>query len=103
MADKVTTENFQQEVLESSVPVLVDFYADWCGPCRALTPTLNELSAEAEGRYKVVKVNSDESGDLCAKYGISALPTLMVFKEGKPTVKMTGLQQKSRLVESLGL
>ena len=97
----VTTETFKAEVLESPVPVLVDFYADWCGPCRALIPILAELSAEAEGRYKVVKVNTDDQPDLSVEYGVNALPTILVFKEGKVKGKLVGLQSKARLVEAL--
>lgn len=102
MAQDVTSENFQTEVLDSPVPVLVDFYAEWCGPCRVLTPTLTELAEQADGKYKVVKVNSDVSGDLCKKYGINALPTLIVFKGGEQAAKLVGVQDKSRLVEALG-
>jgi thioredoxin reductase (NADPH) len=102
MAD-VTTETFRAEVLESLVPVLVDFYANWCGPCRALIPILTELSAEAAGRYKVVKVNTDEQPNLSVEYGVTALPTLLVIKEGKVVAKLVGLQNKARLVEALGI
>lgn len=98
---QVTTETFKAEVLKSPVPVLVDFYADWCGPCRALIPILAELSAEAEGRYKVVKVNTDDQPDLSVEYGVNALPTILVFKEGKVKGKLVGLQSKARLVEAL--
>ena len=97
----VTTETFKAKVLESPVPVLVDFYADWCGPCRALIPILAELSAEAEGRYKVVKVNTDDQPDLSVEYGVNALPTILVFKEGKVKGELVGLQSKARLVEAL--
>lgn len=104
MADKitnVTAENFQAEVLESPIPVLVDFYADWCGPCRALSPTLVEMAGDSGGKYKIVKVDTDDQQALAAKYGVSALPTLLTFKAGKMSDKKVGGQPKAKLLESL--
>lgn len=100
MAD-VTKEAFQAEVLESSVPVLVDFYAPWCGPCRAMNPLLKEMEAAADGKYKIVKVNCDEQRDLAATYNISGLPTFVVFSGGKVTNTLVGSQPKQRLLEAL--
>ena len=97
----VTKENFKTEVLESPIPVLVDFYGEWCSPCRTLAPILHELSAVADGKYKIVMVDCDESRDLVDAYGISGLPTLLLFKDGKVTEKLVGLQNKSRLLEVL--
>ena len=99
--NKVTTDRFRAEVLESPVPVIVDFYADWCGPCRALAPVLVELSAEAGGRFKVVKVDAPENPDLTTEYGVSALPTILLFKDGRVTAKLVGLQNKARLLDAL--
>jgi thioredoxin 1 len=101
MAQNVTEADFQSEVLSSDVPVLVDFYADWCGPCRMLGPVLEELSAESAGAYKVVKVNTDENRDLAVKYGVSALPTLKVFKGGEDVETFVGIKSKAVLKESL--
>lgn len=103
MVENVSNNKFKAEVLDSKVPVLVDFYADWCGPCRALAPTLKEMEAEANGTFKVLKVNSDQENDLCTEYGICSLPTVLVFKGGELKAKLVGLQNKERLVEALGL
>jgi thioredoxin 1 len=101
--NNVTNETFKAEVLDSQVPVLVDFYADWCGPCRALNPTLAKLAGEANGRYKVVKVDADAEHELINEYEVSALPTLLVVKNGDVQAKLVGLQNKARLVEALAL
>jgi thioredoxin len=99
--NNVTNQTFKAEVLDSPVPVLVDFYADWCGPCRALSPTLVKLDGEANGRYKVVKVDADTEPELIDEYQVSALPTVLVFKGGDVKAKLVGLQNKARLVEAL--
>jgi thioredoxin 1 len=100
-ATNVTRYTFKAEVLDSPVPVLVDFYADWCGPCRAISPTLAELAGEANGRYKVVKVDTDVETELSRHFAVSALPTLLVVKGGDVKAKLVGLQNKARLVEAL--
>lgn len=87
---------FEQLVLQSDVPVLVDFYADWCGPCQRLAPVLEEFARE-NGDVKVVKVNVDYEGDLAAEYNISAIPALLVFKDGKVAAKTAGLANKNAL------
>ena len=99
--NNVTGESFKAEVLDSPVPVLVDFYADWCGPCRALSPTLAELAGEANGRYKVVKVDADTEHELIHEYEVNALPTLLVVKDGDVRARLVGLQKKALLVEAL--
>lgn len=92
MAAIVNDENFQKEVLECDIPVLVDFFATWCGPCRMLTPVVAKLAEEMEGKAKVVKLDIDESPDTADKYGIMAVPTLIVFKNGEIVQQMTGVQ-----------
>jgi thioredoxin 1 len=89
-------ENFAEVVLQSDVPVLVDFYADWCGPCRALAPVLDELARET-GDAKIVKVNVDQSPELAARYGIASIPNLKVFQDGKVVDEQSGLAGKARL------
>lgn len=101
MAQQVNEADFDAEVLQSTVPVLVDFYADWCAPCRQLAPLLDELSTESQGAYKVVKINTDENRDLAIKYDVSALPTLKVFKSGSVSETFVGIKDKQTLSEAL--
>ena len=96
----ITNETFQKEVLESNVPVLVDFYASWCGPCQALAPILEEVAAEAEG-VKVFKVNIDEQKELTRKYRVMSVPTLITIKEGKTESRRSGLLSKEEILELL--
>ncbi|MGB6607980.1 MAG: thioredoxin [Atribacterota bacterium] len=98
---EVNGNNFQQEVLESSVPVLVDFWAPWCMPCRMLTPTVEKLAEENEGKLKVCKLNTDENQNIAAQYGIQGIPTLIVFKEGKEVGRTVGVMSKEKLQEKL--
>ncbi len=97
----VTHDTFQADVLESPLTVLVDFYSNRCGPCRALAPVLEALVAEANGRFKILKVDTDDQLDLAIEYGVTALPTLLIFKNGKVKVKLVGLQKKATLVKAL--
>ena len=90
----LTEENFEKEILQSDKPVLVDFWAPWCGPCKMLGPVIEELAQELSGRAKVAKVNVDEQAKLAAEYGIVSIPTLIVFKNGKVTNKSVGVQAK---------
>lgn len=97
----VTDESFEQEVKKADVPVLVDFWAPWCGPCRALAPVIDELASEYEGKLKVVKVNTDDSLQTAQNYHISGIPTLIIFKNGEPVEQMVGNHKKSTLAEVL--
>ena len=97
----VNGNNFRQEVLESSVPVLVDFWAPWCMPCRMLAPTVEKLAEENEGKLKVCKLNTDENQNIAAQYGIQGIPTLIVFKEGKEVGRTVGVMSKEKLQEKL--
>ncbi|MEW5965155.1 MAG: thioredoxin [Pseudomonadota bacterium] len=98
MATSVTDKTFDAEVLKSSEPVLVDFFAEWCGPCKAMAPALEQLAQEMKGKVKVVKLDVDQNPGVTSKYGIRAMPTLMLFKGGKVAAQHVGaLVQKKRL------
>ncbi len=101
MVKQVTSSQFKQEVLDSEQPVLVDFWAEWCGPCRMVAPVLEELSGEMEGQLKVVKVNVDEESSLAGEYGIMSIPTMMLFKDGESVATMVGFSPKQELIEKL--
>ena len=97
----ITSENFNQEVIQSSIPVLCDFWAEWCPPCRAMMPHLTDLSNSANGKYKVVKIDIDKCPDLADKYQVSAIPTVIIFKNGEVANRMVGLQTKQNLESAL--
>jgi thioredoxin 1 len=97
----VTEQTFESEVLQSTVPVLVDFWAAWCGPCRAIAPAVEEIATEYSGRLKVVKVDVDENPDVAGRYNVLGIPTLLLFKEGKAVERLVGAYPKQAMVTKI--
>ena len=103
MATDVTEASFEEEVLKSDKPVVVDFWAEWCGPCHAVAPVLDKIAAERKDDLKLVKVNIDHEQGLAMRYGIASIPTIVLFKGGEPAAAAVGAQPKTALEKSLGL
>jgi thioredoxin 1 len=103
MATAVTGSTFEQEVLQSDKPVLVDFWAEWCGPCHAVSPVLDRIVEERNGEIKLVKINIDEEQDLAMRYGIQSIPTMILFKDGEPAAATMGARPKGDIEKQLGL
>jgi thioredoxin 1 len=103
MANAVTTSTFETEVLESEQAVIVDFWAEWCGPCHAVAPVLDQIVQERSSELRLVKVNIDEEPDLARRYGVMSIPTIVLFKDGEPAAAAIGAQPKRMLEKSLGL
>ena len=98
---ELTNSNFEAEVIQSDTPVLVDFWAEWCMPCKMLAPTISEIADTYIGKVKVCEVDTDNNRDISMKFGISAIPTLILFKDGEPVRKFVGLQQKAELTAAI--
>ena len=103
MSTAVTEQSFEQEVLQSDKPVIVDFWAEWCGPCHAVSPVLDKIVEERPGELKLVKVNIDEEHELQQRYGVMSIPTMILFKDGEPAAAVVGAQPKGAIERSLGL
>ncbi len=98
---EVTDATFEAEVLKADLPVLVDFWAAWCGPCKMIAPVVEELARDYAGKLKVCKLNVDENNQTAAQFGIMSIPTLMLFKDGQPVERLIGYMPKAKLVEKL--
>ena len=103
MTTAVTEQSFEEEVLQSDKPVIVDFWAEWCGPCHAVAPVLDRIVEESNGDLKLVKVNIDEQPALSQRYGVQSIPTMILFKNGEPAAAAIGAQPKPALEKALGL
>jgi thioredoxin 1 len=103
MATEITEATFDSDVLQSEQPVIVDFWAEWCGPCHAVSPVLEQIADERQGELTVAKVNIDEQPGLAQRYGVMSIPTIILFKDGKPAAAAIGAQPKGMLEKNLGL
>ncbi len=101
MEYQFTEANFETEVLKSDIPVLVDFYADWCGPCKMMMPVVDELAKEFDGKIKIGKINADDNGDLAAKYGVMSIPNFKFFKNGEVVDEIVGASNKATMTAKL--
>ncbi len=99
---EISSDSFEEDVLESDLPVLVDFWAEWCAPCRMMAPVLEEIGQEMADTLKVVKLNVDENQDTAQQYGIRSIPTLVLFKDGEEAERLVGFMAKEQIVEKLG-
>jgi thioredoxin 1 len=105
MADGITTlttGNFDEEIAASTEPVLVDFWAEWCGPCKMIAPILDEIAVEQEGKLRIGKLNVDEAADVARRFEVMSIPTLIVFQDGAPAKRIVGAKGKAALLEDLG-
>jgi thioredoxin 1 len=103
MADSVTQDTFDAEVIQSETPVLVDFWAEWCGPCHAVEPVLDKIVEERGEELRLVKVNIDEEQELASRYGVMSIPTVILFRDGEPSAAVIGAQPKGAIERALGL
>jgi thioredoxin 1 len=103
MSTAVTESSFEQEVIQSDKPVIVDFWAEWCGPCHAVSPVLDKIAEERSDELKLVKINVDEEQELMIRYGVQSIPTILLFKDGTPAASVIGAQPKGAIEKGLGL
>ena len=101
--ESVTNETFEARVLQSDTAVIVDFWAEWCGPCHAVAPVLEQIAEERDGELKVVKLNIDDEQELAMRYGVMSIPTMILFRDGEPTAAITGAHPKGNIERALGL
>lgn len=99
---KISSENYEEEVVKSDKPVLIDFYADWCGPCRMMGPIIEEIAEEKADAIKVGKINVDENQDLAMEYGVMSIPTIVIIKEGEVEKTFVGVRDKSEILGAIG-
>jgi len=102
-APAVTADTFESEVLKSNIPVVVDFWAEWCGPCKMLSPTVDAIAGEYEGKIKVLKLDVQTEASIASKYGVSSIPTLLLFKGGEVADRLVGLRQKNDIIARIDL
>ncbi|MHB0915547.1 MAG: thioredoxin [Thermoleophilia bacterium] len=100
---EATAANFDAEVLESEVPIIVDFWADWCAPCRMVSPLIREIAEDQDGGIRVAKLNIDDHGEIAERFGVMSIPTVVLFKDGEPVKQVVGVLSKEMLIKELGL